>query len=228
MARCTGSRTRRTSPTTALAGACAAFAYAIGKSDVMCGCLPRSRYARHAIDDGCVALIELRVNAIQCGGAKLRRCDRNPLSVAIDPDAAHAPDPTLRIGYGGGTASIGRHVMPLPRRHDVTRKHRALCAAEAASASGERRTTTHRTPDNRGSTGYRATPARFGAMRAAIKPPGVVAMAARAALTMDARPPPVEAATRRARPACRWRRSRPRSRARRDRRRRQAVRQKTA
>lgn len=212
----------------AIAGACAAFAYAIGKSDVMCGCLPRSRYARHAIDEGCVALIELRVDAIQCSGAKLRRCDRNPLSVAIDPGAAHAPDPTLRIVYGGDTASIGQHVMPLPRRHDVTRKHRALCAAEAASASGERRTTTHRTPDNRGSTGYRTTPARFGAMRAAINPRGVVAMAARAALTMDARPPPVEAATRRARPACRWRRSRPRSRARRDRRRRPAVRQKTA
>ncbi|KGD08061.1 DUF2244 domain-containing protein [Burkholderia pseudomallei] len=111
----------------AIAGAWAVFACAIGEIAAMCGCF--LRYARHAVDYDCVALTEQRLEVIQCDGAQLRRYDWNPLWVAVDLDAAHARDPTIRIRHGSETVLVGRHVTLARRRHVAGELNAALAAS---------------------------------------------------------------------------------------------------
>ncbi|MBF3912912.1 DUF2244 domain-containing protein, partial [Burkholderia pseudomallei] len=111
----------------AIAGAWAVFACAIGEIAAMCGCF--LLYARHAVDYDCVALTEQRLEVVQCDGAQLRRYDWNPLWVAVDLDAAHARDPTIRIRHGSETVLVGRHVTLARRRHVAGELNAALAAS---------------------------------------------------------------------------------------------------
>lgn len=117
----------------AIAGAWAVFACAIGEIAAMCGCF--LRYARHAVDYDCVALTEQRLEVVQCDGAQLRRYDWNPLWVAVDLDAAHARDPTIREARPCSSAVTSRSRGGGMSRENSTRRWRRAPATSATRTS---------------------------------------------------------------------------------------------